>query len=95
MFTPHRSGGFPACAAEQLAVGDFGSELHHAQEREQLLDPTVGVQQNKTALEWTYRFFFLKRPVMFQSDIQHIIKPGGTGNFDNALVVGCPIGFYF
>lgn len=77
------------------AFGEFSSDLRQTQEREQLLVPTIGVHQNETALEWTYRFFFFKRSVLFQPDIRFIIKPGGTGNINNALVLGCQIGFYF
>jgi hypothetical protein len=78
-----------------VVFGEFSDDLRQAQEREQLLDPTIGVQQNETVLEGTYRFFFHQRAVMFQPDIQYIINPGGTGKIDNALVLGCQIGFYF
>lgn len=34
-----------------LVYGDFSSDLRHAQERDQQLDPTVGVQKYETVLE--------------------------------------------
>jgi porin len=75
--------------------GEFSSDLRHAQEREQRLDPTVGVQDHETVLEWAYRFYFRKGAVFFQPDLQYVIRPGGTGKIDNALVLGCQIGFNF
>jgi porin len=78
-----------------VAYGDFSSDLRHAQAREQLIDPTIGVQNEETVLEWTYRFYFCQSSVFFQPDVQYIINPGGTGNIDNALVIGCQIGFNF
>jgi porin len=53
------------------------------------------VQDYETVLEWTYRFNFRKEALFFQPDIQYVINPGGTGNIDNALVLGCQIGANF
>jgi porin len=78
-----------------VVYGHFSSDLQNAQEREQLLDPTVAVQDYETVLEWTYRFYFRKTAVFFQPDIQYVIRPGGTGNLDDALVLGCQIGLNF
>ena len=75
--------------------GNFSSDLRHAQEREQQLDPTVGVQNHETVLEATYRFYFRKGALFFQPDIQYVFRPGGTGKIDDALVLGCQIGFNF
>jgi porin len=76
-----------------VVYGDFSSDLHDSQEREHLLDPTVGVQDYETVLEWTYRFYFRKGALFFQPDFQYVIRPGGTGKIDDALVLGCQIGF--
>lgn len=46
-------------------------------------------------IEWTYRFYFRKGAVFFQPDIQYVIRPGGTGDISNALVLGFQIGFNF
>ena len=78
-----------------VVCGHFSSDLQLAQEREQFFDPTAGVQTRETVLEWTYRFYFGKRAVFFQPDIQYVIRPRGTGRIQNALVLGCQIGFNF
>lgn len=82
-------------AAFGFVFGEFSSDLEHAQEREQLLDPMVGVQNHEAVLEWTYRFAFAKSAVFFQPDIQYIIHPGGAGQINNALVLGCQMGINF
>ena len=78
-----------------VVYGHFSTDLHHAQEREQLFDPTVGAQHYETVLEWAYRFDFFKTAVFFQPDIQYVIRPGGTGKINDALVIGCQIGINF
>ena len=78
-----------------IAYGNFSRDLRHAQEREQLFDPTIGAQDHETVLELTYRAYFRKSAVFFQPDIQYVINTGGTGRIDNALVLGCQIGFNF
>jgi porin len=75
--------------------GRFSSDLRHAQERDQQFDPTVGVQDYETVFEWTYRFYFRKGALFFQPDMQYVMRPGGTGRIDDALVVGCQIGLNF
>jgi porin len=82
-------------AAFGIVHGEFSSDLRHAQEREQQLDPTLGVQNHETVLEWLYRFYFRKGAVFFQPDLQYVMRPGGTGKIDNAFVLGCQIGFNF
>jgi hypothetical protein len=62
---------------------------------EQLLDPTIGAQDYESVLELTYRAYFRKSAIFFQPDIQYVINPGGTGRIDDALVLGCQIGFNF
>jgi porin len=78
-----------------LVYGDFSSDLRQSQRRAQQLDPTVGVQDYETVLELTYRLYFQKTSVFFQPDLQYVIRPGGTGKSDNALVLGCQIGINF
>jgi porin len=73
--------------------GEFSDRLRQAEEREQLFTPAIGAQNNETVLELTYRFNFAKDAILFQPDIQYIIKPGGTGNIQNALVLGFQFGF--
>jgi porin len=78
-----------------VVYGDFSSDLRHSQGRSQRLDPTVGVQNYETVLELTYRIYFQKSTVFFQPDLQYIIRPGGTGKIDDAVVLGCQIAINF
>jgi porin len=78
-----------------VVYGSFSSDLSNAQQREQLLDPTTGVQDYETVFEWTYRFNLRKGAVFFQPDIQYVINPGGTGQINDAFVLGCQLGFNF
>ena len=57
--------------------------------------PNVGVQKYEAVLELTYRLYFRKSALFFQPDLQYVIRPGGTGKFDDALVLGCQIGVNF
>jgi porin len=43
----------------------------------------------------TYRLYFQKTAVFFQPDLQYVIRPGGTGQINNALVLGSQIGINF
>jgi porin len=92
-------GFFPSRPADTagfgIAYGKFSRDLRHAQEREQLLDPTIGAQDYESVLEWTYRAYFRKGAIFFQPDLQYVIHPGGAGRIHNALVLGCQIGFNF
>jgi carbohydrate-selective porin OprB/predicted NBD/HSP70 family sugar kinase len=78
-----------------VAFGSFSGDLSNAEEREQQFDPTVGVQDQETVLELTYRFRFRSGALFFQPDLQYIFKPGGTGDINDALVLGCQIGINF
>jgi porin len=78
-----------------VVSGYFSDDLQHSQERAQLLDPRVGVQQRETAVELTYRFSFAKSALYVQPDLQYIIHPGGTGRIPNALVLGAQVGVNF
>jgi porin len=53
------------------------------------------VQRYEMALEWTYRLRFLGDAFFFQPDLQYIIRPGGTGQHANAVVIGFQSGFNF
>jgi porin len=78
-----------------VVYGLFSSDLRHSQEREELLNPAVGSQTYETVVEATYRFYFRKGAIFFQPDFQYVVRPGGTGNIDDAVVLGCQIGFNF
>ncbi len=78
-----------------VVYGSFSSDLSNAQQREQLLDPATGVQDYETVFEWTYRFNLHKGALFIQPDIQYVINPGGTGQINDALVLGCPAWLQF
>jgi porin len=78
-----------------VVYGDFSSDLRHSQERQRQLDPSVGVQKYEAVMELTYRAYFQRTALFVQPDLQYVIKPGGTGEIDNALVLGCQIGINF
>jgi porin len=75
--------------------GRFSNDLRSAERLASSLDPTVGVQQGETVLEWNYTFRFRNGAFFVEPDLQYIIRPGGTGNIPNAFVVGGQIGFNF
>jgi len=78
-----------------VVFGEFSSDLRDAEQREQLLDPTVGVQSHETVFEGTYRFNLRKGALFFQPDVQYVMRPGGTGQLANAVVIGCQLGVNF
>ena len=78
-----------------IVYGHFSNDLQDAQRRAQQFDPTVGVQRYEMALEWTYRLRFLGDAFFFQPDLQYIIRPGGTDQHANAVVLGFQSGFNF
>ncbi len=78
-----------------VVYGRFSNDLQDSQQREQLFNPTIGVQTYEMALELTYRLKFFKDAVFFQPDLQYIIRPGGTGQISNALVLGAQVGVNF
>ncbi len=82
-------------AAIGVVYGYFSNDLQDSQQRQQLLNPALGVQTYEMALEFTYKFNFLERAVYFQPDLQYIIRPGGTGQISNALVLGFQAGVNF
>jgi polyphosphate glucokinase len=78
-----------------VVYGHFSEDLQDAQRQAQQTDPTVGVQDYEMAIELTYRFYFAKRSLFVQPDLQYIIQPGGTGQEDNAVVLGVQMGINF
>jgi porin len=78
-----------------VAYGEFSDDLRQAQDREQLFDPIIAVQDYETVLELTYRAYFRESAVFVQPDVQYVINPGGSGKIDNALVLGCQVGVNF
>jgi porin len=78
-----------------IMYGRFSSDLRSAERLAQSLDPTVGVKLEETVLEWNYTFRFKNGAYFIEPDMQYIIRPGGTGNIPNALVVGAQVGINF
>lgn len=78
-----------------VVFGEFSSDLANAEEREQLLTPGTGVQNHESVVELTYRFSARNGTIFIQPDIQYVIRPGGTGQIDNAFVIGCQAGINF
>jgi porin len=78
-----------------VIYGKFSSDLRSAQRVAQRLNPAVGVQNEETVLEWNYTFRFRNGAFFVEPDLQYIIRPGGTGNIPNALVVGAQVGINF
>ena len=53
------------------------------------------VPDYETVIEMTYRFYLGKGAFFIQPDFQFINRPGGTGHFMNALVLGAQFGINF
>jgi porin len=77
-----------------VASGFFSKELRRAQQEGQLPGPPGG-QDYEMVIELTYRFDLLKGALFIQPDLQYIIHPGGTSQFNNALVLGAQLGINF
>lgn len=75
--------------------GSFSDDLQDQQRAAQLFNPAQGVQTYESVIEATYRIALPGNSVFVQPDLQYIIRPGGTGQFGNALVLGCQIGVNF
>jgi len=73
-----------------IVYGHFSEDLSASQARSSL--PT---QSFETALELTHRMLFLNGALFVQPDLQYIIRPGGTGQVANALVLGAQVGVNF
>jgi porin len=78
-----------------IIYGHFSDDLRDAQRLAQTLDLGSGVQQEETVLEWNYTFRFRDGAFFIEPVVQYIIRPGGTGNIPNALVVGGQVGINF
>ncbi len=78
-----------------IAYGHFSEGLQNAQREAQQLNPAAGVQNHETVIELTYRFSFRKGALFIQPDFQYIFRPGGTGQIENALVLGAQVGIHF
>jgi porin len=75
--------------AVQMAYAKYSDKL---KESEQSVGSSP--QQYEIALEFTHRINITKW-FYVQPDIQYIIQPGGTGNIDDALVLGFQLGLTF
>lgn len=78
-----------------VIYGNFSNDLQTAQRSAQLLNPAQGVQTHESVIEATYRIYLPGKSTFIQPDVQYIIRPGGTGQYGNALVLGCQIGINF
>jgi porin len=75
--------------AVQMAYAKYSDKIKDSQ-------ASVGSspQQYEIALEFTHKIMITKWMFM-QPDLQYIISPGGTGNIDDALVLGFRFGLTF
>ena len=78
-----------------VVFGHFSNELQDSQRRAQQLNPGVGVQQQETVVELTYRLALLKSALFFQPNLQYVFRPGGTGRIPDALVLGAQVAVNF
>ena len=78
-----------------MAYGQFSSDLFDAESREHITDPTIEPQTHESVIEVSYRFRFDKNSLFIQPNIQYVINPGGTGKYNDALVLGCQAGVNF
>jgi porin len=77
-----------------VASGNFSKKLRRAQQNGQLPGPPGG-QDYEMVIELTYRFDLRNGALFIQPDLQYIIHPGGTSQFNNALVLGAQLGINF
>jgi porin len=78
-----------------VVYGHFSEDRQDAQRQAQQLDPRLDVQDYEMAIELLYRFYLHQHAVFFQPDLQYIVRPGGTGDIHNALVLGVQLGINF
>jgi porin len=76
-------------AAFAVAWGGISDDLQNFQS-----STAVPVQTEETVLEWTYRYY-VTNFFYIQPDLQYIIRPGATGQIDDALVLGAQISVSF
>lgn len=68
-----------------LLYGDFSSDLRDSQRA-----AGVAPQDFEMVLEWAY-VYQITPWLQFEPDLQYIVRPGGTGDIPDALVVGAEI----
>ena len=78
-----------------VASGYFSEDLQRAQRNGLLIGPAAGVPDHETVIELTYRVDLHKGALFIQPDFQFINRPGGTGHFKNATVLGAQFGINF
>jgi len=78
-----------------VVFGHFSNDLQDSQQRAQLLNPNVGVQEQEMVVELTYRVALRNSALFFQPDLQYIIHPGGTGRISDTLVLGAQVAVNF
>lgn len=72
-----------------IIYGLFSDEYAAAQKSGGFGSPTY-----ELVFEWAHRFH-VTESIYFEPDIQWVIRPGGTGNIPNALVLGAQMGVNF
>lgn len=71
-----------------IAYGKFSSDLGRAQrDNRKLNGAAVNVQDFELLMELTYQFELVPHFII-QPEIYYIVRPGGTSNIPNALVLG-------
>ena len=78
-----------------VIYGRYSGDQRAAQRQLQTVNPSVGVQTHEVALEANYAFRIRDGRVIFQPDVQYIIRPSGTGLIPNALVLGFQLALNF
>jgi len=78
-----------------VASGYFSEDLQRAQRNGLLIGPAGGLPDHETVIELTYRVDLHKGAFFIQPDFQFINRPGGTGHFKNAPVLGAQFGINF
>lgn len=73
-------------AVVSLAYGGFSSDLRRSE-----AGSPQGQQDFEMVIEWGY-IIHVAPWLHIQPDFQYIVKPGGTGNIPDALVIGAQIG---
>lgn len=75
--------------AFELIYAQYSDHLRRAQR-----DAGLSTQKYEMVLEFTHKIMITKW-MYLQPDLQYIIQPGGTGDVDNALVIGTQFGLTF
>jgi porin len=72
-----------------ISVGSYSNELNKARDSLGLKD-----QDNEAVIEVNHKFV-LTRGISITPDIQYVIRPAGTGNIDDALLLGGRLSIQF